>query len=187
LLSQLVNLGRTTDPDGRFTFDGLSPDSYVLAVNPEGADATGRQPYAPAFLGGADRASATRIPVGEGSPIELERPFVLPAPLATRTFTVAVTCRDGSVPPALMTQAMAIGARFSEFDERGDGPVRTLRLVRDQAYTLLVSMFVPAGPDRTGRGERREEKLPRTDLPAGAPGRHIAFVAPSTNCAETAR
>src|SRR6185295_15356256 len=113
---------------GRFTFEGLSPGNYVLAVNPEGIDATGRQPYARAWFGGADRASATRIPLAEGSAIELDRPFVLPAPLATRTFTVAVTCRDGSVPPALMVRAAAAnGAVFAEFDETGDGPVRTLK------------------------------------------------------------
>ena len=100
-LAQHVDLGQTTGPDGRFTFEGLRPDNYVLAVNPEGTDATARQPYAPAWFGGADRASATRIPLAEGAAIELDRPFVLPAPLATRTFTVAVTCRDGSVPPAL--------------------------------------------------------------------------------------
>src|SRR4029453_16773367 len=179
LLAQRVGLGRTTGPDGRFTFEGLRPDNYVLAVNPEGTDATGRQPYPPAWFGGADRASATRIPLAEGAVIELDRPFVLPAPLATRTFTVAVTCRDGSVPPALMASAMAAsGPAFAEFDETGNGPVRTLKLVRDQAYTLLVSMFIPAGPERPWRGQRREEKLPSTDLPAGAPGRHIALVAP---------
>ena len=186
LLSQMVDRGDTTGPDGRFTFEGLSPDSYVLAINPEGRDATGRQPYAIAFFGGADRASAMRIPVGEGSAIELDRPFVLPAPLATRTFTVAVTCLDGSVPPALMTRAHATGAVFAEFDESGDGPVRTLKLVRDQAYTLVVSIFIPAGPERPWHGVRREEELPVTELPAGAPGRHIALVAPFTNCAETA-
>jgi hypothetical protein len=187
-LAQLVDLGETTGPDGRFTFEGLGPDSYALAVNPEGTDATGRQPYAPAWFGGADRASATRIRIAEGAAIELDRPFVLPAPLATRTFTVAVTCRDGSVPAALMTRALAAnGARFAEFAETGDGPVRTLKLVRDQAYTLLVSMFIPAGPERPWRGQRREETLPSTELPAGAPGRHIAIVAPFANCAETAR
>ena len=140
----------------------------------------------PAFFGGADRASATRIPLAEGSAIELDRPFVLPAPLATRTFTVAVTCRDGSVPPAPHDAGDgASGAVFAEFDETGDGPVRTLKLVRDQAYTLLVSIFIPAGPERPWRGVRREEKLPPTELPAGAPGRHIALVAPFTNCAES--
>ncbi len=153
-----------------------APDNYVLAVNPEGNEATGRQPYAPAWFGGADRASATRIRVAEGSAIELDRPFVLPASLATRTFTVAVTCRDGSVPAAVMTRAMATnGADFAEFDETGGGPVSTLKLVRDQAYTLLVSIFVPAGPERPWHGQRREEKLPPTDLPAGAPGRYIAL------------
>ena len=139
----------------------------------------------PAFFGGADRASATRISVGEGPAIELDRPFVLPAPMATRTFTVAVTCQDGSVPPGLMTAAHAPGAVFAEFDETGHGPVRTLTLVRDQDYTLLVSIFIPAGPGRPGHGERRKEDLPVTKLPAGAPGRHIALVAPFTNCAET--
>ena len=188
LLSQFVDHGQTTDRDGRFTFDGLNPDSYVLGVNPEGAEATGRQPYAAAFFGGGDRASATRIALGEGSAIELERPFVLPTPLATRAFTVAVTCRDGSVPAALMTRAVATGgALFAEFEENDKGPVRTLTLVRDQAYTLLVSIFIPAGPERPWRGERREEKLAPTELPAGAPGRHLALVAPFTGCAETAR
>jgi hypothetical protein len=32
-----------------------------------------------------------------------------------------------------------------------------------------------------------EEQLPVTELPAGAPGRHVALVAPFANCAETAR
>ena len=186
-LSQFVDRAKTTDRDGRFTIDGLSPDSYVLAVNPEGDDATGRHPYAATFFGGADRASAMRLPIGEGSAIELDRPFVLPAPLATRTFTVAVTCRDGSVPPGLIIQAKATGNRDAEFDETGDGPVRTLRLVRDQAYTLLVSIFIPAGPERPWHGLRRQEHLSPTELPAGAPGRHIALVAPFTDCAETAR
>ena len=187
-LAQLVDLGQTTGPDGRFTFEGLPPDSYLLAVNPEGIDATGRHPYAPGWFGGADRASATRIPLAEGSAIELDRPFVLAPPLATRTFTVAVTCRDGSVPPAITTRAMGVkGAAFAEFDETRDGPVRTLKLVRDQAYTLLVSLFIPAGPERPWHGERRKEDLPPTALPAGAPGRHIALVAPFANCAETAR
>jgi hypothetical protein len=188
LLAQHVDLAQTTGPDGRFTFEGLRPDNYVLAVNPEGTEATGRQPYAPAWFGGADRASATRIRVAEGSATELERPFVLPASLPTRMFTIAVTCRDGSVPPAVMTRAMAMnGAVFAEFDDTGEGPVRALKLVRDQAYTLQVSIFVPAGPERPWRGQRREEKLPPAELPAGAPGRHIALVAPLANCAESAR
>ena len=187
-LAQLVDRGHTTGPDGRFSFEGLEPDNYVLAINPEAGDATGRQPYAAAFFGGPDRASATRIHVAEGSAIELDRPFVLPAPLATRTFTVAVTCRDGSVPPGVVTGAHAIGgALVDEFDDTGEGGVRTLQLLRDQAYTLLVSIFIPAGPERPWHGERREEKLPLTELPAGTPGRHIALIAPLTNCAETAR
>jgi hypothetical protein len=186
--AQLVNLGQSTGSDGRFAFEGLRPDNYVLAVNPEGIDATGRQPYAPGWFGGADRASATRIRLAEGADIELDRPFVLAAPLATRTFTVAVTCRDGSVPPAVMTAAMAAnGADFAEYADMGDGPVRTLKLVRDQAYTLLVSMLIPAGPERPWHGERRREDLPSMDLPARAPGRHIALIAPFANCAETAR
>jgi hypothetical protein len=187
-LVQHVDRGATTGPDGRFTFEGLGPNSYVLAINPDDGDATGRQPYAAGYFGGADRASATRIHVVEGSTIELDRPFVLPAPLATRTFTVDVTCRDGSVPPALMTQAHAgAGAPFDEVDDAGQGGVRALQLLRDQAYTLLVSIFIPAGPERPWHGERREEKLPSTELPAGAPGNHIALIAPFTNCSETAR
>jgi hypothetical protein len=154
LLAQMVDRGHTTGRVGRFTFEGLGPDSYVLAVNPEGRDATGRQPYAPAFFGGADRASATRIPVGEGSAIELDRPFELPAPLATRTFTVAVTCRDGSVPPGLMARAQASGAIFAEFDETGDGPVRTLNWQTDQT-TLLSGSF--RGPGAVARCAARRE------------------------------
>ena len=70
-----------------------------------------------------------------------------------------------------MTRAAATGgALFDEFDETGRGPVRTLKLVRDQAYTLLVSIFIPAGPERPWHGERREEELPVTELAAGAPG-----------------
>jgi hypothetical protein len=187
-LAQLVDLGQTTGPDGRFSFDGLGPDSYVIAVNPDAGDPTGRQPYAPAWFGGKDRATATRIPLAEGAAIELDRPFVLPPALPTRTFTVAVSCRDGSVPPGLMVQARAAnGAFFAEFDSTGEGPVRTLTLVRDQAYALNVSIFIPDGPARPGGGTRREEKLPPMELASGAPGRHIALAAPFTNCAESAR
>jgi hypothetical protein len=165
-LVQLVQHGKTAGPDGRFTFDGLGPDHYVLAINPDAGEPTGRQPYAAAFFGGVDRASATRIAVGEGTAIEMERPFVLPPPLPTRTFTVAVTCQDGSTPPATMTRAAAIGGtHFAEFEEIGEGPVDTLKLVRDQAYTLLVSIFIPAGPERPWRGVRRKEDLPPMDSP----------------------
>jgi len=86
-----------------------------------------------------------------------------------------------------MTSAHSAGAVFGEFDETGHGPVRTLNLVRDQAYTLFASIFIPAVLEHPGQSKRREEKLPVTELPAGAPGRHIALVAPFTNCAETAR
>lgn len=179
-----LNLGWSTDADGGFTFTALTPDSYTLAINPEG-NASAAQPYRGVWFGGADRASAARIPVAEGAAVELDRPFVLPAPLPTRTFTIAVTCRDGSVPPGLMVQAVAGGgARFFESDDTGDGPVRTLKALRDQDYTLRVSMFIP---DRARRGERREEKLAPLDLPPGAPGRHIAIVAPFTDCAESPR
>lgn len=190
-LVQRVGLGRMTGPDGQFTFEGLSPESYVLAVNPEGTDATGRQPYAPAWFGGTDRASATRIRIAEGSTIELDRPFVLPEALATRTFTVAVTCRDGSVPAGLVARAMAAnGAVFAESAETAEtatGPVQMLTLVRDQSYTLLVSIYIPVGPASVRQRERRKEELPPTDLPAGAPGGHIALVAPFGNCAEPGR
>jgi hypothetical protein len=43
----------------------------VLHDAAAGVDATGRQPDAPAGFGGTDRASATRIRVGEGSAIDL--------------------------------------------------------------------------------------------------------------------
>jgi hypothetical protein len=187
-LVQHVHLGRTTGPDGRFTFDGLLPDNYVLAVNPDGTEATGRQPQAPAWFGGRDRRSARRIPIEEGSAIELDRPFVLPPPLPTSTFTVVVTCRDGSVPLAVMTRALAKnGAAFAEFDDMGDGQVRTLPLVRDQAYTLMVSILIPAAPERPSQGGPIEKKLRPTDLLAGAPGRRVALGAPFVNCGETAR
>jgi hypothetical protein len=52
---------------------------------------------------------------------------------------------------------------------------------------LLVSIYVPKEPERPWRGHRREEALAPVELPAGAPGRDIALVAPFTNCAETAR
>ena len=106
------------------------------------------------------------------------------------TFTVAVTCRDGSIPPGLMVRAMAThGAAFAEFDETGTGPVRTLTLVRDQSYTLLVSVFIPEAPGGQDRpsGNRREETLAPTPLPAGAPGRHVELVAPFANCAAPPR
>jgi hypothetical protein len=45
--------------------------TVVLHDAAAGVDATGRQPDAPAGFGGTDRASATRIRVGEGSAIDL--------------------------------------------------------------------------------------------------------------------
>ena len=51
-LTQLVDRGHTTGPDGRFTFKGLGPDSYVLAVNPDGLAASGRSRTAPPFSAG---------------------------------------------------------------------------------------------------------------------------------------
>ena len=66
-------------------------------------------------------------------------------------------------------------------------PVRTLTLVQDQAYTLNVSIFIPGGPVLPEGRLRREEKLAPMDLPAGAPGRHMALTAPFTNCADSAR
>jgi hypothetical protein len=47
-------------------------------------------------------------------------------------------------------------------------------------------MFIPEGPERSGQG-RREVALPSMPLPAGAPGRHIALVAPFDHCAAIAR
>jgi hypothetical protein len=182
-----VDLAATTDANGRFAIDGLEAGRYALAVNPDGDEATGRQPYAPTFFGGSDRASATRIVVGEGAHVVLDRPFVLPPPLATRTFTVAVSCRDGSLPAARMTRAMpGTGTIFAEFAEGEDGPVDTLRIVRDQAYTLLVTIYVPATKG-TSDGPRRAEELAPIELPAGMPGRHYALVAPFSNCAEGKR
>jgi hypothetical protein len=100
---------------------------------------------------------------------------------------VAVSCQDGSVPPALTVRAMAAtGAMFAEFASK-TGPTQTLTLVRDQGYALDVSISIPDGPPRPEGRRRRAEKLPTMQLPAGAPGRHIALAAPFSNCAEPAR
>ena len=122
VLAQHVDLAGTTDGDGRFSFDGLGPDNYVIAVNPDAGDATGRQPYAPAFFGGADRATATRIPVADGAAIELERPFVLPAAAADPHVHGGrvVPGRLGAAGPD-RTATTAAGAMFGEF-AHGRGP-----------------------------------------------------------------
>jgi hypothetical protein len=139
--------GRVTtasDQWGRFRFADVPPGQYAFSVDA----GQGLTPWGQNLVILPDRAAcvASQIvlqpsgrvsgqvltsDVGEGSTIELDRPFVLPAPLATRTFRVSVTCRDGSLPAAVSARASAPGARFAEFDESGDGPVRTLNLVRD--------------------------------------------------------
>ena len=121
-LVQLVQHGKTAGPDGRFTFDGGSVPTTTCwrstwdAGEPTGPTACTR----PRSLAVSTAPPPTRIAVGEGTAIEMERPFVLPPPLPTRTFTVAVTCQDGSTPPATMTRAAAIGGtHFAEFEEIG--------------------------------------------------------------------
>lgn len=176
-----VVTGNTTDAEGRFAFDGIEAGDYLLAVNPTG-HASGRQPYAATYFGGRDAAAATRIGVALGSPTRMADPLVLPPPLPTRTVTVSATCRDGSTPPALL--AMAIEADTShvvEYSSDRDG-LDSLLLLRDKAYRIKVSVYLPQGP--AAKGTRRKEDLPAFEVPAGVPGRHVALVAPFTGCAE---
>ena len=176
--------GATTDPEGRFTIERLPAGEYLLAVNPIGIQ--GRQPYPVSFFGGADRASATRISVGEGAPTVLDCPFALAPARATRTFTYAVSCRDGSTPPFTHAEARPLSAPgVVEHDlEEGTPPVQTLTLLRDQAYSLVVTASVPSGAPGPNGQERRGQTLPPIDIPAGTPGRHIALTAPFANCGD---
>jgi hypothetical protein len=181
LLAQMVDRGAMTDDDGRFAFDGMTPGAYTVAVNPENTP-TGQQPFPPTWFGGVDRASATRIWV-EGGPVELPVPFVLSDTLPTRTFTFAVTCRDGSVPTYVHATARSAGGHpFGESDLEVRG-VHSLTLLRDTEYLLKVTASIPFSPSGPRGRQRRGEELPPMVIPAGEPGRHLALVAPFNDCA----
>ena len=183
-----------TEPDGTFSIDGLSPGEYLLAVNPLG-DVQAGQPYPASFFGGADRESATRISVGDGEAVELDQPFVLKPALATRVFTVVVTCRDAATPIHAFASAQSMtppGMVEHDVDLSEDEPdtrprTRTLTLLRDQAYTLQVTAWIRFGPPGSNGRDRRSEALAPVEIPAGAPGRHLALVAPFTNCGDGGR
>jgi hypothetical protein len=178
-----LKTGRSSKADGRITFDGLASGDYILAVNP-GGTAAGNQPYATTWYGGRDRASATRIRVGAGQPTELPTPFVLPPKLPTRTFTVAVTCRDGSVPPYVSAVARSVAdPPIEEWALSKDG-VETVTLLRDRAYTMKITASIPYAADDPHPTSRRGEALPAIEIPAGTAGRHIALIAPFAGCAE---
>ncbi len=179
-LSRILT-GTTTRADGRFSFDGLSPGEYRLAVNP-GGNPTGREPWPKTFFGGGDAASATRIGVGAGT-TEMDKLFVLPKALPRRTFTFAVSCRDGSTPSVVSAEAHTRAEpRRVEHGMTLEG-VHTLTLLRDQAYTLVVTPSVPTAPPGAQDKRWRGEKLPAIELPAGQAGRHLTLVAPFTDCA----
>jgi hypothetical protein len=171
----------TTQADGRFTFDGLPPDTYVLGAN-HFTRPGGRTPYLPAYFGGQTRESAQRIRVEPGR-TELARPFPMAPALATRQFTIAVACRDGSIPPVVSAEARPSSetARVeSEMALRGGA--MTLTLLRDAAYTLEIDAAIPYGPATADGRRRRNELLSTLDLPAGMPGTALTVSAPFANC-----
>lgn len=173
-----------TDADGRFTVDGLAPGEYQVALNPYGVPNT-RAPYGPVFFGGADRKTATRIRIGPKRPSELPGPIALPEPLPIRTFTVDVKCRDGGSPPAWHATASATSRKAG--DEYASDYDKTLKLLRDVAYTLRVaggvSVDVPGSTTRT----RKLFDLPPVDIPAGTAGKAFSFVVPYSRCGDDGR
>ena len=173
--------GRMTNADGRFTFDGLNSGDYLLAVN-TGNAATGAQPFPESWFGGRDRASASRIGVGLGEPTELPTDYVLPPKLPTRTFTMAVTCRDGSKPPFVSAAARAVDRQLDEdFASSKDG-IATITLLRDRAYILTVAASFPQASDDP-QALAPQQELPPVEIPAGTPGRHLALLGPFASCA----
>lgn len=172
-----------TDAHGRFEVDGLEPGEYVLAINLDGAST--RQPYPPAFLGGKDAASATRLGVGANGTLELSEPWVLPRALPTRLVPYRVVCRDGTVPSYVHAYAEAQGRDYRSEPPLGneEGGQDTLRLFRDRAYTLHVTATIAVGP-RTGKTRpQRTDELTPVEIPPGGPARTMTVTVPATDCA----
>ncbi len=178
---EALMLNATTNADGRFTFDGLPPDTYVLGANHFGRPGGGT-PYLPAYFGGQTLESAQRIRIEAGQ-TELARPFPMGPALPTRQFTITVACRDGSIPPVVSAEARPSSqtARV-ESEMWWRGGAMTLTLLRDTAYTLEVDAAIPYGTATADGRPRRVELLSTIDLPAGTPGTALIVSAPFTNC-----
>ena len=173
-----------TDKAGRFEFRMLHAGDYVLGINVDGSPSA-RNPYATVYYPGvADSANATVLSVGEGAP-ELEAPFILPPALPTRTLSVSVTCRDGSVPPVVAVEASVSGRSMpAEYEMSRDSGTATIRLLGDVAYGIEIRASFPTPDYDTLLRVRVLEKL---HVEAGSDIPPVTVVAPFVSCARRAQ
>jgi hypothetical protein len=184
-VSYPVGAHAETDASGRFEFRGLDAGEDVLGVNldvPPGVS----NPYSTLYYPGVpDRASANVLSIGAGGAPELESPFVLPPALPTRTLSVSVKCRDGSVPPILSVEAVASDRSSPvEHEFSRDPGTATIRLLRDVAYDIEIQASFPRPDHDTFLQPRVLERL---HVEAGADMMPVNVVAPFAACARRER
>jgi hypothetical protein len=184
-VSYPVGTQAETDASGRFEFRGLDAGEYVLGVNldvPPGVST----PYSTLYYPGVpDRASANVLSIGAGGVPELEAPFVLPLALPTRTLSVSVKCRDGSVPPILSVEAVASDRSSRvEHEISHDPRTATIRLLRDVAYDIEIQASFPRPDHDTFL---QPSVLERLHVDAWADIMPVNVVAPFAACARRER
>jgi hypothetical protein len=146
-----------TDGEGRYSFEGVPPGRYVIAVNmtryPEYKDPTNAFPrvYYPGVL---EPTAAGVITVGEGEAVA-ERDLRLPAPRAAREIELQVVWEDGQpVPNASVTfRDVTQHERSHSYGERADEEGRLkLRGYEGQVYVVEARSNRPFVGDRQREG-----------------------------------